>query len=291
MSLFESKESTGEISLSALFSGSQTVDHSQSNMTIEDIAHAICRGGWPSSLKLNKSVAHRNAFDYVEAVINHDVSEVDQVDKNPDRVRAIMRSLARNTATMANLKTITDDIEVNDMSVSDKTINTYIQALQRIFVVEDLPAWMPSIRSQTAIRTSAKRHFIDPSIATAAMRIKPNALLNDFEYFGFLFESLCTRDIRIYAQANDGDVFHYRDKNNLESDLIVRLRDGRWAAIEVKMGQKQIEEAAKHLLKLKQVVDSKKMGDPAFLMILTAGQLAYQRKDGVWVVPLACLKH
>jgi predicted AAA+ superfamily ATPase len=177
------------------------------------------------------------------------------------------------------------------MSVSDKTINTYIHALQRIFVVEDLPAWMPSIRSKTAIRTSAKRHFIDPSIATAAMRIKPNALLNDFEYFGFLFESLCTRDIRIYAQANDGDVFHYRDKNNLESDLIVRLRDGRWAAIDVKMGQKQIEEAAKHLLKLKQVVDSKKMGDPAFLMILTAGQLAYQRQDGVWVVPLACLKH
>jgi predicted AAA+ superfamily ATPase len=291
MSLFESKESTGEISLGALFSANQTVDHALSTMTIENIAHAICRGGWPSSLKLNKSVAHINAFNYVEAVINHDVSEVDQVEKNPDRVRALMRSLARNTATMANLKTITDDIEVNDMSVSDKTINTYIHALQRIFVVEDLPAWMPSIRSKTAIRTSAKRHFIDPSIATAAMRMKPNALLNDFEYFGFLFESLCTRDIRIYAQANDGDVFHYRDKNNLESDLIVRLRDGRWAAIEVKMGQKQIEEAAKHLLKLKQVVDSKKMGDPAFLMILTAGQLAYQRQDGVWVVPLACLKH
>jgi predicted AAA+ superfamily ATPase len=291
MSLFESKESTGEISLGALFSGSQTTEYATSSLSIENLAHAICRGGWPSSLKLSTQLSHKNAFDYVEAVINHDISEVDKIDKNPDRVRAIMRSLARNTATMASLKTITEDIEANDLSVSDKTINSYIHALKRIFVVEDLPAWMPSIRSKTAIRTSAKRHFVDPSIATAALRLQANALFNDFEYFGFLFESLCTRDIRIYAQANDGDVFHYRDKNNLESDLIVRLRDGRWAAIEVKMGQKQIEDAAKNLLKLKNIVDTTKMGEPTFLMILTAGEVAYKRKDGVWIVPLGCLRN
>ncbi len=291
MSLFESKESSGEISLGALFSGSQTTEYATSSLSIENIAHAICRGGWPSSLKLSTQLSHKNAFDYLEAVINHDISEVDKIDKNPDRVRAILRSLARNTATMASLKTITEDIEANDLSVSDKTIHSYIHALQRIFVVEDLPAWMPSIRSKTAIRTSAKRHFVDPSIATAALRLKANALFNDFEYFGFLFESLCTCDIRIYAQANDGDVFHYRDKNNLESDLIVRLRDGRWAAIEVKMGQKQIEEAANNLLKLKNIVDTNKMGEPAFLMILTAGEVAYKRKDGVWIVPLGCLRN
>jgi predicted AAA+ superfamily ATPase len=162
--------------------------------------------------------------------------------------------------------------------------------LKRIFVVEDLQAWQPSLRSKTAIRTSEKRHFVDPSIATSIMRTEPEGILKDFEYFGFLFESLCTRDVRIYAQANDGDVFHYRDKSGLESDLIVRLRNGKWAAIEVKLGQKQIEEAAANLLAIKNKIDTEKMGEPSFLMILTGGQFAYQRNDGVWVVPLGCLK-
>jgi uncharacterized protein len=198
--------------------------------------------------------------------------------------------LARNIATSANYQTIKDDIEATDISISDKTIATYINALRRIFVIEDLSAWAPSLRSKTAIRTSEKRHFVDPSIATAVMRINPEGILADFKYFGFLFEALCTRDIRIYAQANDGDVFHYRDKSGLEADLIVRLRDGRWAAIEVKLGQKQIDEAAKNLLALSAKIDVEKMGKVSFLMILTGGQFAYQRKDGVWVVPIGCLK-
>jgi predicted AAA+ superfamily ATPase len=230
-------------------------------------------------------------MDYVEAIINQDVSRVDGVEKNPERVRLLLRSLARNIATTATYQTIKEDIEATDISISDKTISSYINALRRIFVVEDLQAWAPSLRSKTAIRTTEKRHFVDPSIATAVMRINPEGILNDFAYFGFLFESLCTRDIRIYAQANDGDVFHYRDKNGLEADLIIRLHDGGWAAVEIKLRNKQIEEAAKNLLSLKEKVNEEKMGKAAFLMILTEGQNAYQRKDGIWVIPIGCLKH
>ena len=289
MSLFESNESNGSISFGALFSGQLQVSESMSELSIEQIAFVICRGGWPASLQLEGNAALRMANAYIESVINHDVSEVDSIEKNPERVRLLLRSLARNIATTANYTTIIEDLEATDKSISDKTVSTYVNALKRIFVVEDLPAWQPSIRSKTAIRTSNKRHFVDPSIATAVMRIDPEGILKDFEYFGFLFESLCTRDVRIYAQANDGDVFHYRDKSGLESDLIVRLRNGKWAAIEVKLGQKQIEEAASNLLAIAEKIDTEKMGTPAFLMVLTGGQFAYQRTDGVWVVPIGCL--
>lgn len=290
MSLFESKESSGEISLRSLFDGNLKDTFSESKLTIERIAFILCRGGWPASIYLEGLPALRMARDYVEAIINQDISRIDNIEKNPERVRLLLRTLARNIATTANYQTIKEDIEATDFSISDKTIASYITALRRIFVIEDLPAWAPSLRSKTAIRTSEKRYFVDPSIATAVMRTNPEGILKDFEYFGFLFEALCTRDIRIYAQANDGDVFHYRDKSGLEADLIVRLRDGRWAAIEVKLGQKQIEEAAENLLTLSAKVDEKKMGKASFLMILTGGQFAYQRKDGVWVVPIGCLK-
>jgi predicted AAA+ superfamily ATPase len=290
MSLFESNESNGEISLKSLFDGHQKESHSASKLTVENIAFIICRGGWPASILLEGVPALRMAIDYVEAIINQDISRVDNIERNPERVRLLLRSLARNIATLANYSTIKEDIEATDTSISDKTIASYINALRKIFVIEDLPAWSPSLRSKTAIRTSEKRHFVDPSIATAVMRANPEGILTDFEYFGFLFEALCTRDIRIYAQANDGDVFHYRDKSGLEADLIVRLRDGRWAAIEVKLGQKQIEEAAKNLLALQAKINAEKMGKCSFLMILTAGQFAYQREDGVWVVPIGCLR-
>ena len=289
MSLFESLESNGALSLRTLFDGNQDVEAS-SELSIEEIAFALCRGGWPASIKHRGATALRMATDYVEAVINYDVSRVDNVDKNPDRVRLLLRSLARNIATSATYQTIRSDMEATDISISDKTINSYINALRRIFVVEDLPAWSPSLRSKTAIRTSAKRHFVDPSIATAVLRTNPDGLLKDFQYFGFLFESLCTRDMRVYAQKNDGDVFHYRDKSGLESDLIVRLRDGRWAAIEVKLGKKQIDEAAENLLSLKARIDEDKMGSASFLMVITGGQYAYRRSDGVLVVPIACLR-
>lgn len=290
MSLFESLESNGSISLKALFDGDQDVE-ALSDMSIEQIAFALCRGGWPASVKLSGEVALRMATDYVEAVINFDVSRVDNIEKNPDRVRLLLRSLARNIATTASYQTIIADMEATDVTISDKTLSSYMNALRRIFVVEDLPAWSPSLRSKTAIRTSVKRHFVDPSIATAVLRTNPDGILKDFQYFGFLFEALSTRDIRVYAQTNDGDVFHYRDKSGLESDLIVRLRDGRWAAIEVKLGKKQIDEAAENLLTLKSRIDEGKMGEASFLMILTGGQYAYRRNDGVLVVPLACLKH
>lgn len=289
MSLFESSESNGTVSLHDLFNGNQNVE-SVSDLTIESLAFAICRGGWPASIRLKETFALRMATDYVEAVINYDVSRVDNIEKNPERVRLLMRSIARNIATLATYQTIKSDLEATDVSISDKTISSYINALQRIFVIEDLPAWSPSIRSKTALRTSVKRHFVDPSIATAVLRTNPEGILKNFEYFGFLFESLCTRDIRIYTQVNDGDVFHYRDKSGLESDLIVRLRNGRWAAIEVKLGNKQIEDAAKNLLALKARVDEDKMGEAAFLMVITGGQYAYRRNDGVLVVPIGCLR-
>lgn len=289
MSLYESKESNGAISLKDLFDGRQEVA-AQSSFTIEQTAHVICRGGWPASIKYSGERALKMAKDYVEAIIHFDISEVDGVEKSPDRVRLLMRSFARNISTMANYQTLKADLEAHDSSLSDKTIGTYINALQRIFVIEDLPAWNPSLRSKTAIRTSVKRHFADPSIAAAVMRVSPKGILKDFEYFGFLFESLCVRDMRIYTQANDGEVLHYRDKSGMEADMILRLNDGRWAAVEVKLGNKQIEEAAGNLLKLKAKVDTGVMGKASFLMIITGGEYAYKRKDGVLVVPLACLK-
>jgi predicted AAA+ superfamily ATPase len=291
MSLFESKESNGQISLSALFAGKQEDIGALSDLTIEKMAFILCRGGWPASISIEGIPACRMAIDYVEAIINQDVSRVDNVEKNPARVRLLLRSLARNISTTSTFQTIRKDMEATDIGLSDKTIQTYMNALRRIFVIEDLPAWAPSLRSKTAIRTSEKRHFVDPSIATAVLRTNPNGILADFTFFGFLFEALCTRDIRIYAQAIDGDVFHYRDKSGLEADLIVRLRDGRWAAIEVKLGTKQIEEAAKNLLTLKSKINEESMGKESFLMILTGGQYAYQRKDGIWIVPIGCLKN
>ena len=291
MSLFESKESNGQISLSALFDEKQENIGAFSDLTIEKMAFILCRGGWPASISIEGIPACRMAIDYVEAIINQDVSRVDNVEKNPERVRLLLRSLARNISTTSTFQTIRKDMEATDIGLSDKTIQTYMNALRRIFVIEDLPAWAPSLRSKTAIKTSEKRHFVDPSIATAVLRTNPKRILADFTFFGFLFEALCTRDIRIYAQAIDGDVFHYRDKSGLEADLIVRLRDGRWAAIEVKLGTRQIEEAAKNLLTLKSKINEESMGKESFLMILTGGQYAYQRKDGIWIVPIGCLKN
>ena len=289
MSLYESNESNGTVSLSDLFCGNHDLD-SMSDLSIEQIAFLICRGGFPASIGKSDKIALRMPVDYVEAVINQDISRVDGVEKNPNKVRLLMRSLARNVSTMASFQTILNDVEATEETISDKTLSTYYNALRRIFVVEPLPAWSPKLRSKTAIRTSPKLHFFDPSIATSVMRINPDALLHDFEYFGFLFEALCTRDIRIYVQHNDGDVFHYRDKSGLETDLIVQLRDGRWGAIEVKMGNKQIEEAAVNLLKLKDKINTDKMREPSFLMVLTGGQFAFKRQDGVFVVPIGCLK-
>lgn len=288
MSLFESKESIGSVSLQQLFDGQDDVD-GENPLTIPDIAKVICRGGWPEAVAKGKSSA-QIARNYVDAVVNVDVQRVDGVERNPHRVRQLLRSYARNISTMASLTTVLADIQANDVAFSDTTMYGYVNALRRIFLIEDIPAWKPSLRSKSALRTSDKRQFVDPSIATAILRANADSILDDFNYFGFLFESLVARDLRIYAQAIDGDIFHYRDKDNLEADLVIRLNDDRWAAVEVKLGSDEIEEGAKHLIKLRNKVDTAKVGEPAFLMVVTGGQYAYRRQDGVFVVPIGCLK-
>ena len=289
MSLFESNESNGTVSLIDLFNN-VTDGECISKLTIEDLAFALTRGGWPVSIGEKESVALRRVYDYVEAVINIDVSRVDGVEKNPARVRALMRSLARNVSSTASITTIQGDVALDEESISDKTISSYLNALRRIFVVEDLPAWSPAMRSKTTIRTSPKRHFIDPSIATAVLRATPDGLLQDFNSFGLLFESLCIRDLRVYSQAIDGEVFHYRDRNGLEADAVIHLKDGRWGAVEVKMGAREIETAADNLKSLRDKINVDKMKEPSFLMVLTATEFGYQRYDGVYIVPIGCLR-
>jgi uncharacterized protein len=288
MSLFESGESNGHVSLADLFE-SKTEIAAKSTLTIEHIAFAICRGGWPAAV-ISRRQSPQIAVNYIDAVINSDIHFIDGIEKDPERVRTLLQSLARNISTLATARTIMGDMQVNESSMTDKTLNSYLNALRRIFVIEDVPAWQPSLRSKTALRTANKRQFVDPSIATAVLRTNAEGILRDFETFGFLFESLCTRDLRIYAQALDGEVFHFRDKSGLEADLVIKLHDGRWGAIEVKLGMKQIEDAAANLIKLARKIDTDKMNKPSFLMVLTGGQVAYKRSDGVLVVPIGCLK-
>jgi predicted AAA+ superfamily ATPase len=289
MSLIESGDSTGEVSLAALFGGKTDIE-GVSKLTIERLAYLICRGGWPGSVRLDEKASLQVATAYLEAIVNADINRVDGIEKNPGRVRLLLRSLARNICTLATATTIMEDVAANDISMTEKTYTSYMNALKRIFVVENSPAWQPSLRSKWAIRSSEKRNFVDPSIGIAAIQASPDYLLNDFETFGFFFESLCTRDIRIYSQALGGDVLHYRDRSGLEADMVIRLHNGQWAAIEVKMGSKQIDEAAAHLIALRERIDTSKVGEPAFLMVLTSGEYAYKRKDGVLNVPIGCLR-
>ena len=290
MSLWESKESTGQVSLQALFDGTQEMRLYENPHTLQDIAYLLCRGGWPGTIKLDKDVALDVAVNLVDELVNVDVNRVDGTEKNPDRVRAVLRSYARNISTMTSANTIMGDVRANDISITDKTLTNYLTALRRLFIVEDAKAWQPSLRSRTGIRTSNKRHFVDTSIATAVLELNPKSILEDFELFGFLFEDFCLRDIRVYTELLRGTVYHYHDNSDLEADLIIRLHDGRWAAIEVKTGSKEIEDASKNLIKLANEVDTSKIGAPSFLMVLTAGQFAYRREDGVYVVPIGCLK-
>lgn len=289
MSLFESMDSNGSVSLQQLFQGEKEIA-GLNEISIEYLAQLITRGGWPASIGQDIEVAEQRARDYVEAVINQDISSVEGVEKRPYKVRALLSSLARNISTEASQATLIRDVEGFEEGITAPTVASYLNALERIFVVENLPAWSPALRSKTTLRTAAKRHFTDPSIATAIMGITASQLLEDFQTFGLLFESLCIRDLRVYADALDGHVFHYRDKTGLESDAILVLRDGRWAAFEIKMGANEFDQAAANLKKISERVDTDKMKKPSYLMILTATEFAYQRPDGVFVVPLGCLK-
>ena len=291
MSLYESGNSTGEISLEALFNREFDIS-GRSELSIEQIAFLINRGGWPEvAQEKNEKVALTVANSYLEAIANEDISKVDGIEKNQDRVKALMRSLSRNITCEARTTTIMNDLKANDEALSQVTVDLYINALKRIFVIDDLPAWSAKLRSRTAIRTTSKRHFSDPSIAATSLRATPKRLLTDFNTFGFLFEALCIRDLRVYSESIDGNVYHYRDKSNLEIDAIIQLEDGRWGAVEVKMGAGQIANASENLLKLKRIIDADEMNEPSFLMVLTGTEYAFQMKNGIWVVPIGCLKN
>ena len=291
MSLFESKDSTGQVSLMDLFNKKDisAVD----NHSIDEIAFLICRGGWPAALNHSKKIALKQAFDYYDAIVNDDISRVDRVKRDSERTKRTLKSYARNVATQASLETIRSDIISNDVETFDKeALYGYLNALKRIFVIEDSPAWNPNLRSKTAIRTSDTRYFVDPSIAVAALGLGPTDLVNNLALMGLIFENLCVRDLRIYADALDGSVYHYRDKTGLECDAVIHLRNGSYGLVEVKLGGDQsINEGAESLLKLTSKIDTEKMKKPAFLMVLCGvAPFAYKREDGVFVVPITCLK-
>lgn len=293
MTLWEAGESTGEVSLKELFSQPNKVN-GDNRLTMEDVAFSICRGGWPKSLnKKSEKAALRQATEYYEAITRSDISRVDGIIRDEQRAKRLMRSYARLQGSMASIPTILEDMKTNEPEgMSDETVASYIKALKKIFVIEDMPAWNPNLRSKTAIRTSETRYFIDPSLAIAALGIGPNDLLNDLETMGLFFETLCIRDLRVYAEANDGNVFHYRDKTGLECDTVIHLRNGNYGLIEIKLGgETRIEEGAANLKDLENRIDTTKMKKPSFKMVLTAvGQYAYMRSDDVMVVPIGCLK-
>ena len=293
MSLYESGESSGEVSGGDLFSNSGADIFGTNNLNIDSIAWLICRGGWPRATTINKEVALDMAYRYYEAVINNDISRVDNVKRDAERTKRILRSIARNQCAQISVNTICADVENNDsVSANRLTIASYIEALKKIFVLEDSLAWNPNLRSKTAIRSSETRYFSDPSIGIAALGVGPNDLINDLSTMGLFFESMCVRDLRVYADALEGSIYHYRDSKGLECDAVLHLRNGSYGLIEIKLGgEKNIEEGAKNLKLLASKIDTTKMKAPSFLMILTGTtKYAIRREDGVYVVPIGCLK-
>ena len=289
MSLFESGDSSGDISLVGLFKG-ESFTPAKSNRNITDYASLICRGGWPQHISMDNSQFYYSMNQYVQSIFNNDINEMGSSKTNPRRVEAFLKSYSRNIQTLATYKTLMDDMSTNDVGITLPTLHTYKSKLEQLFVIQEVPSWRPSIRSNESIRVQHKRSLVDPSIATAVLNLKPEALLKDFELFGFLFESLCTRDLRIYAESMDGEVLYYTDRNGLECDIVVRLSDGTVGLIEVKLGGLQEETAAANLNKLEELL-VKNGTLVAFKMILTAGEYAYVRDDGVKVVPLGLLKN
>ena len=293
MSLFESGDSTGEVSLNQLFKNPNVID-GMNNLSLEKLAFLICRGGWPHAVGMKEKPALLQAEDYYEAVIKSDINRADGVSKNPERVKRLMRSFARNQGTQISNTMLRDDIVSNDTeSLNEDTIASYVNALKNIFVVEDMPAWNPNLRSKTSIRTSDTRYYVDPSIASASLGIGPKDLTNDLNTMGLLFETLCVRDLRVYAESIGGNVLHYRDKSGLECDTVIHLKNGRYGLAEIKLGgQRFIEDAAENLKSLSNKIDTSKIPAPSFLMIVIGiGEFAYKREDGIFIVPIGCLKN
>ena len=298
MSLFESKESNGTVSLQKLFDDRDyDIDGAKSDLSVEQLIFAACRGGWPASLfKKTDKASLFTASSYLDNICESDASTVDGVSRDPSRMRAILRSYARNISTLSGNQTIIKDITANYGTISENTFYSYFNALNRLFVIDEVPAWSPAIRSASAIRASNKREFIDPSIAAAALKISPEILMQDLNTFGYIFENLCIRDLKAYSHAHGGEVSYYHDRHGLEADCVLRLNDGRYTLIEFKLGSRQIEEGAEHLLALLNLirkynaVESVKINEPEFLTIITGGEMAYRRKDGIYIIPVGCLK-
>ena len=293
MTLFESGESNGTVSLGELFTAPEKILQ-KNDLKLSDIAFLICRGGWPIAIGLPEEAALEQAFDYYDAVTKEDVTNVDGIKRSSERVQRLMRAYARHQGTQAPIATLKEDLKNNDTTTLDEdTISSYLDALRKIFVVEDMPAWNPNLRSKTAIRTTDTRYFVDPSIATAALGLGPTDLMNDLNSMGFFFEAMCVRDLRVFAEALNGKVYHYRDKSGLECDAVVHLRNGQYGLIEIKLGgDSLIKDGATTLNALEEQIDTTRMKSPAFKMILTAtGEYAYRRtEDGIYVVPIGCLK-
>ena len=292
MSLFESEESTGTVSLKDLFDR-KDFDIQTNNLDMETLAFLTCRGGWPWATIVAKEVALDQAVDYYDSVVNYDIQRVDKVKRSAERAKLLLRSYARNVSQQVSVATIRKDMLANDASTLDEnTVSDYIKAMKRLYVIEDLVAWNPNIISKAAIRTSDTRHFVDPSIGTAALGLGPKDLINDLQSFGLFFEDLVVRDLRVYTESLDGTLYHYRDSTGLECDAVLHLRNGSYALLEVKLGgTERIDEGAANLITLSNKIDTNKMSAPSFMaVIIGVGQYAYRRKDGVYVIPIGCMK-
>lgn len=291
MSLYESGESNGKISILELFENpDMRIDGIESSLSVKDLIFAACRGGWPESL--NKKSEKAQLFvakSYVKNICEINVSSFDDVKRDPQKVRNILKSYSRNISTLASNSTILADINSEFQNISKNTYYNYINALKRLFVIEDVPAWSPNIRSKSSIRSSPKKEFIDPSIAVAAMGLSPQSLMDDLNTFGFIFETLCLRDLRVYTSKKWGEISYYRDRNGLEADCVIHLENGDYALIEFKLGSDEIEKGAKNLLKLKNLLKEKNFKEPKFLAVITGGRYAYTTEDNVKIIPIACL--
>jgi len=293
MTLYESGDSDGSVSLKELFL-KEDEPFGSCNHSLDDIAYFICRGGWPKSIGRSKKVSLAQAFDYVDAVVESDISRIDNVERDSERAKKILRAYARSVASEASLTSILNDVRSGGGDTfSENTLRSYLSAFRKVFVIEDTNAWNPNLRSKTAIRSSDTRYFVDPSIAVASLGIGPNDLINDLATTGLLFENLCVRDLRVYAESLDGKVYHFRDKKGLECDAVVHLRNGSYGLIEIKLGgEKLIEEGFANLLKLKDSIDTDKMKEPSFMMVLCGvAPFSYKRADGVYVVPIGNLRN
>lgn len=289
MTLYETGHSTGDISLSALFAGIAP-RATDSGLTISQVIDRVCIGGWPAFVRLTPEQSQREMRSYLDEIAKTDIRRVDGIHRDPLKVKRVLQSFARNVATQAKIQTIAADAGGSDGPLTYNTVVEYLNSLERLMIIEDLPAWAPALRSRTSLRKGATRHFVDPCLAVAALNASPAKLLKDLNFFGLLFESLVVRDLRVYMQHSDGRLLHYRDENDLEVDVIIEMGGASWAAIEVKLGLNQIDEAAKTLLKFAKKIDTARCGEPAFLAVVTATGYGYVREDGVYVLPIGTLK-